>query len=106
MKFLRGDSEKRDRVTLRGLYDERRSDELKAALIPVVRGEISTIDMSAVETIERVALASFVPLARKIEIEPHARAVRVIGMNDQVRSTFASTGLSKYFHDERRKEPE
>ena len=91
------------RVKLRGLYDEERSEELKRALIPVIRGEVSTIDMTDVETIERAALASFVPLARKMELDPKSPAVRVVGMSPGVRSTFVSTGLSKYFEDERRK---
>ena len=103
MDFFRRPASAPDRVTLRGLYDEERSDELKRALIPVIRGEISTIDMSDVETIERAALASFVPLARKMEIDPQSPAVRVVGMNADVRNTFISTGLSKYFEDERRK---
>lgn len=90
-------------MKLRGLYDERRSDELKRALVPVIKGEICTIDMSDVETIERVALASFVPLVRKIDNEANSPVVRVVGMNDEIRSAFASTGLSKYFEDERRK---
>ena len=103
MDFLRRPPPATDRVKLRGLYDEERSDELKRALIPVIRGEISTIDMTDVETIERAALASFVPLARKIEGDPQSQAVRVVGMNADVRSTFVSTGLSQYFVDERRK---
>jgi anti-anti-sigma regulatory factor len=103
MDLFRRGAEPRDRVKLRGLYDAKRSDELKRALVPVIKGEISTIDMSDVETIERVALASFVPLVRKMDNESDGPTVRVVGMNDEIRSAFTSTGLSKYFEDDRRK---
>ncbi len=51
-------------MRLGGLYDERRGAELSDALIPVIKGEIDTINMTDVEHIERVALASFVPLIK------------------------------------------
>ena len=103
--FRRERAEPGQAVKLRGLYDERRSDELKTALVPVIKGECSTIDMSDVECIERVAMASFVPLARKLETDRDASAVRVVGMSSEVRNLFVSTGLSKYFHEERRNGP-
>jgi len=52
-------------VRLRGLYDERRAGELADAMIPIIRGECDTIDMTAVEHIERVALTGFLPLIKE-----------------------------------------
>jgi len=89
-------------VRLRGLYDDRRTDELADAMIPIIRGECSTIDMTAVEHIERVALTGFLPLIKKLRPGVEGPKIGVIGMNGEVERTLQSTGLIRYFREERR----
>ena len=93
-------------VRLRGLYDERRAGELADAMIPIIKGECSTIDMSDVETIERVALTGFIPLIKKSQPGILRPKVAVVGMNDEVERTLNSTGLIRYFQKERRAQDE
>lgn len=89
-------------VRLRGLYDERRADELADAMIPIIRGECSTINMTAVEHIERIALTGFLPLIKKLQPGVTSPQIGVIGMNEEVQRTLHSTGLIRYFRQERR----
>ncbi len=89
-------------VRLRGLYDNRRTDELADAMIPIIHGECSTIDMTAVEHIERVALTGFLPLIKKLQPGIESPKIAVIGMNEEVERTLHSTGLIRYFREERR----
>ncbi len=89
-------------VRLRGLYDERRAVELADAMIPIIRGECDTIDMTAVEHIERVALTGFLPLIKKLQPGIAGPKIAVIGMNEEIERTLNSTGLIRYFHEERR----
>ncbi|GAC1389143.1 MAG: hypothetical protein NVSMB31_04660 [Vulcanimicrobiaceae bacterium] len=91
----------RSQVRLLGLYDDRRREELAEALIPVIQGECSSIDMSAVEHIDVAAVTSFLPLL-KAQWKRGRPQVRVIGMNEDIKRTLQRTGLAGYFTEERR----
>ena len=89
------------RVRLRGLYDARRAGELADAMIPIIRGECDTIDMTAVEHIERAALTGFLPLIKKLQPGILTPKVSVVGMNEEIERTLHSTGFIRYFYEER-----
>jgi len=87
------------KVRLLGLYDEGRRKELAAALIPVIKGECSTIDMTEVDHIDVAALPSLIP-AIEARSQTEYPFIRVIGMNEDVQRTLKRTGLHLYFHKE------
>lgn len=85
-------------VTLHGLYDDSRREELALALIPILSGQSTTINLSSVEHIDVAALASLLPAlqSRADEGKPF---VNVTGMNDDVRHSFHRAGLATYFKE-------
>ncbi|MDP9017959.1 MAG: STAS domain-containing protein [Candidatus Eremiobacteraeota bacterium] len=85
-------------VTLHGLYDDGRREELALALIPILSGQSTTINFSNVEHIDVAALASLLPAlqSRADEGKPFVYAT---GMNDDVRSSLQRAGLTAYFKE-------
>ncbi|GAC1388189.1 MAG: hypothetical protein NVSMB31_01740 [Vulcanimicrobiaceae bacterium] len=85
-------------VTLHGLYDDSRREELALALIPILSGQSTTINVANVEHIDVAALVSLLPAlqSRSDEGKPFINA---IGMNDDVRSSLHRAGLAAYFKE-------